>query len=69
MKNKKNVVKSCITLGGLGTLYLITIIAFFKVAMSENIFMMIFTLFTNVITSITTWYFARKENNEVKNNE
>lgn len=69
MKNKKNVVKSCITLAGLGTLYFITIIAFLKVTMSENIFMMIFTLFTNVITSITTWYFARKENNEVKNNE
>lgn len=69
MKNKKNVVKSCITLGGLGTLYLITLMAFCKITISENIFMMIFTLFTNVITSITTWYFARKENNEVKTNE
>lgn len=69
MRNKKNVVKSCITLGGLGTLYLITLVAFCRITMSENIFMMIFTLFTNVITSITTWYFARKENNEVKNNE
>lgn len=67
MNNKKNVVKSLITLAGLGTLYLLTIVAFFKVSMTENIFMMVFTLFTNVITSIVTWYFARKEKTE--NNE
>lgn len=60
MKNKKDVVKSFLTIGGLGTLYLITFVAFFRVAMNENIFMMIFTLFSNVITGITTYYFTRK---------
>lgn len=60
MKNKKDVVKSYMTMGGLGCLYLITVIAFFKVTMSENIFMLVFTLFSNVITSITTYYFTRK---------
>lgn len=62
MKNKKDVVKSFLTIGGLGTLYLITLIAFFKVAMNENVFMLVFTLFSNVITSITTYYFTRKIN-------
>lgn len=60
MKNRKDVVKSFLTLGGLGCLYLITFIAFLKVTMSENIFMLVFTLFSNVITSITTYYFTRK---------
>lgn len=64
MKNKKDVVKSFLTLGGLGTLYIITLIAFFKVAMNENIFMLVFTLFSNVITSITTYYFTRKPTKE-----
>lgn len=60
MKNKKDVVKSFLTMWGLGSLYFITIIAFFKVSMSENIFMLVFTLFSNVISSITAYYFARK---------
>lgn len=64
MKNKKDVVKSFLTMGGLGTLYVITLIAFFKVAMNENIFMLVFTLFSNVITSITTYYFTRKSTKE-----
>lgn len=68
MKNKKDVVKSFLTMGGLGTLYLITLIAFFKVAMSENIFMLVFTLFSNVITSITTYYFTRKSTKKDSDN-
>jgi len=61
MENKKDVVKSFLTIGGLGCLYLITLIAFLKVTMTENIFMLVFTLFSNVITSITTYYFTRKQ--------
>jgi len=61
---KKDVVKSFLTLGGLGCLYLITLIAFVKVSMTENIFMLVFTLFSNVITSITTYYFTRQNNKE-----
>ena len=68
MKNKKDVVKSFLTMGGLGTLYLITLIAFFKVAMSENIFMLVFTLFSNVITSITTYYFTIKSTKKDSDN-
>ena len=68
MKNKKDVVKSFLTMGGLGTLYLITLIAFFSVAMSEKIFMLVFTLFSNVITSITTYYFTRKSTKKDSDN-
>ena len=64
MKKKKDVVKSFLTLGGLGCLYLITFVAFVKVSMTENIFMLVFTLFSNVITSITTYYFTRQNNKE-----
>lgn len=60
MKNKKDVVKSYLTITGLSTLWLITVISFFKVSMTEDIFLLIFTLFSNVITSITTYYFTRK---------
>ncbi len=59
---KKDFVKSYLTLTGLTTLWIILIIAFFKVNLTENIFLLVFTLFSNVITSITTYYFTRKTN-------
>lgn len=59
---KKDFVKSYLTITGLTTLWIILIIAFFKVNLTENIFLLVFTLFSNVITSITTYYFTRKTN-------
>lgn len=60
MKNKKDFVKSYLTITGLTTLWLILIIGFFRVNITEDIFLLVFTLFSNVITSITTYYFTRK---------
>lgn len=57
---KKDFVKSYLTVTGLTTLWLLVIIGFFRVNITENIFLLLFTLFSNVITSITTYYFARK---------
>lgn len=64
MKNKKDFVKSYLTITGLTTLWLILIIGFFRVNITEDIFLLIFTLFSNVITSITTYYFTRKNNDK-----
>ena len=57
---KKDFVKSYLTVTGLTTLWILVIIGFFRVNITENIFLLLFTLFSNVITSITTYYFARK---------
>jgi len=57
---KKDFVKSYLTITGLSTLWILTIIGFFRVTMTENIFLLVFTLFSNVITAISTYYFARK---------
>lgn len=62
MKNKKDFVKSYLTITGLTTLWLVLIIGFFRVNITEDIFLLVFTLFSNVITSITTYYFTRKVN-------
>lgn len=62
MKNKKDFVKSYLTITGLTTLWLVLIIGFFRVKITEDIFLLVFTLFSNVITSITTYYFTRKVN-------
>lgn len=62
MKNKKDFVKSYLTITGLTTLWLVLIIGFFRVKITEDIFLLVFTLFSNVITSITTYYFTRKIN-------
>lgn len=62
MKNKKDFVKSYLTITGLTTLWLVLIIGFFRVNITEDIFLLVFTLFSNVITSITTYYFTRKIN-------
>ncbi len=64
MNNKKDVVKSYLTITGLTTLWIILIIAFFRVKITEDMFLLVFTLFSNVITSITTYYFTRQKNNE-----
>lgn len=62
MKGKKDFVKSYLTITGLTTLWLVLIIGFFRVNITEDIFLLVFTLFSNVITSITTYYFTRKIN-------
>jgi len=64
MNKRKDVVKSYLTITGLTTLWIILIISFFRVKITEDIFLLVFTLFSNVITSITTYYFTRQKNNE-----
>lgn len=58
---KRNKVKNYVTISGLTCLWVITIVAFLKMEITENLFILIFTLFSNTITGITTYYFNRKE--------
>jgi len=65
--NKKANLKNWITLGGLGSLYLIVLMTFgmvlFRIESEDslmNMFSMVFKLFSTILTAVVTFYFTRK---------
>lgn len=60
MKKAIDDLKSCITLLFALALIVLLFVAVFK---SENMFETVFLLFTNVCTSVFTYFFAKKKEN------
>ncbi len=66
MKKAIDDLKSCITLLFALALIVLLFVAVFK---SENMFETVFLLFTNVCTSVFTYFFAKKKENVGDTNE
>lgn len=66
MKKAIDDLKSCITLLFALALIVLLFVAVFK---SENMFETVFLLFTNVCTSVFTYFFAKKKENSSDTNE
>ena len=66
MKKAIDDLKSCITLLFALALIVLLFVAVFK---SENMFETVFLLFTNVCTSVFTYFFAKKKENTSDTNE
>ena len=66
MKKAIDDLKSCITLLFALALIVLLFVAVFK---SENMFETVFLLFTNVCTSVFTYFFAKKKENSGDTNE
>lgn len=66
MKKAIDDLKSCITLLFALALIILLFVAVFK---SENMFETVFLLFTNVCTSVFTYFFAKKKENSGDINE
>lgn len=66
MKKAIDDLKSCITLLFALALIVLLFVAVFK---SENMFETVFLLFTNVCTSVFTYFFAKKKENAGDINE
>ena len=66
MKKAIDDLKSCITLLFALALIVLLFVAVFK---SENMFETVFLIFTNVCTSVFTYFFAKKKENVGDTNE
>ena len=66
MKKAIDDLKSCITLLFALALIVLLFVAVFK---NENMFETVFLLFTNVCTSVFTYFFAKKKENTSDTNE
>ena len=66
MKKAIDDLKSCITLLFALALIVLLFVAVFK---NENMFETVFLLFTNVCTSVFTYFFAKKKENTSDANE